>query len=111
FDLGEDVVEVIEALDARGDGVGVVADDAGGDDGHAFVVHLARVELDGLGNDEGGGARAFVGIEAQVPRAAGDDQADVAVGQVVGLDRLLHGGGQLFSGVRDGQPDGFGGIP
>src|SRR5687768_867283 len=32
LDLGEDAVEVVEALDARGRGVGVVLDDAGGDD-------------------------------------------------------------------------------
>ena len=42
LDLGQDVVQIVQRLDARVEGVGVVADRGGGDDLQAVVVQLPR---------------------------------------------------------------------
>ena len=75
------------------------------DDRHALLVHLARVQLDRVGDDEDRGLRALGGREAQVAGAAGDHQADVAVGEVVGLHGLVHGRLKLLGGIGDLQAD------
>ncbi len=110
FPLGHDVIEVVEGFDFGGEGVGVIADGGGGDDGHTVGVHSFGVHLDFVGDAEDGGSFAIFGGDAEVADAAGDDEAEVAVGEVIGVDGLFHGVGEFWSGVGDGEADGGGGF-
>jgi len=110
FPLGHDVVEVVETLDLGGEAVGVIADDRGGDDGHAGLVHLLGVHLDLVGDDGGDGFAAVEGGDAKRASAAGAEQADVAVFELVGGDSLFEGGGELVVGVGHFEADALGGF-
>ena len=80
LDLGEDVVQVVERLDPRIDGVGMIASRRGRDDLQAVVVQLFRVEADVVGDDDDLRVGRLARVEAQAAGPAGDDEADVGVG-------------------------------
>src|SRR5262245_47082285 len=61
LELGQDVVEVVQVLDAGGKGVGVIADDRGCNNRQPLLVELPRVHLDRIGDDENRGVGALVG--------------------------------------------------
>ena len=92
LDLGQDVVQVVERLDPRVERARVVAHRAGGDDLQAVLVELGGIEADGVGDDDDLRVGRLARVEAEAAGAAGDDEADVAVGQLVdgqGLDDRL----------------------
>ena len=89
LDLGQDVVEVVQRLDARIEGVGMVADRADRDDLQAVLVQFRRIEGDVVDDDDDLRIGRLARVEAEVAGAARDDQADVAVLLVVGLDGAL----------------------
>ena len=62
FDLCENVVEVIHALDARRKRSRVHADRRCGDDRHALGVKFLRVKRDRISDDENAGPFAVVGV-------------------------------------------------
>ncbi len=110
FNLGEDVVEVVERFDGGAERGGGDALGRHGVHAQALGVIFFRVELDGGGDAEDGRLAAFVGVEAEVALAAGDDKADVAVAQLVlaaGFEDDV-AEGVAFEG--DGEEDGLGGI-
>ncbi len=88
FQRAHDVVQVVEALDRRVDGLRVVA--PGGQGGHleALLVDLGRIQSDPAGDAEDRGFGTFVGVETQVADAARDHQANVF--RVVAADGLHH---------------------
>ncbi len=108
--FGQDVVEVVEAFDFGAGGVGVVAHDAGGDDGHAVFVGIFGVHLDVVGDDEDGGGVAIFGRDAEVADTAGDHEADIAVAKFVGDQRLFEGVGELLGGVGNFEADALRGF-
>jgi hypothetical protein len=55
--LGEDVVEVVEALDAGVEALDGGLGPVGDDDAHALLVHLGLEELDGVGDADDAGGR------------------------------------------------------
>src|SRR5262245_6181889 len=90
IDLREDVLEVIERLDARIDGLVRDLPRGGRDDTQALLVELGRVEPDVGHDDEDARPGTRARVEAEVAHAAGDDQADVAVLLAIGPDRRPH---------------------
>ena len=86
------------------------ASGGGGDDGHAGGVHFGGVHLDGIGDDKGASGSAVFGGDAQGAWAAGDDEADVGVLEVVCGERGFDGVGELVEGVGDLESDGMGGL-
>ncbi len=52
LDLGEDVVEIVQALDPRRERIGMSADHRRGDDRHPLFVHFRRIKLDGVGDND-----------------------------------------------------------
>ncbi len=111
LDLGQDVVEVVEAFDARvkaGDwGSGTLGDD----DAHALLVFLFRVELDLIGDADDAGDGALAWVQAQSAVAAGNQQADVAFNDSVGLDAVTQNLHHCLAGKWDFHVDGLGGAP
>ena len=100
FDLGEDVVEVIQALDA---GIKALAGRFGalGDDhAHAFVVELGFVQANLVGDADHAGDGAAARIQAQRAIAAADHEADVALVDRVGADAFALDGFHFLA--RDG---------
>ena len=80
LDLGQDVVQVVERLDPRIDGVGMIAGRRGRDDLQAVIVQLFGIEADVVGDDDDLGVGRLARVEAQAAGAPGDDDADVGVG-------------------------------
>jgi hypothetical protein len=107
FHLGHDVVQVVEALDARIERFGMVARRGHGHDVQTRFVEGGGVELDGGRDADHAGLGAQVGVESQIAHAAADDQTDVAVGDAVATaafhDNIRH----LFRSDRNCQADGF----
>ena len=89
----------------------MVAHRAGGDDLQAVAVKLFRVERDLIGDDDHLRMAAAIRIETQRAGAAGHDQADVAVLDAVGRERVVDGLGHRLFGDRNFQPDRLGRIP
>src|SRR5690606_32771304 len=80
-------------------------------DRQARLVQLLRVEGDLVGDADDAGLLALARVQAQVPVAAGDDEADVGVGEAVGLHGAIHGLGELLAAVWDLEADAPGGVP
>lgn len=110
FDFGENVVQIIQALDAWGDGVGMVADHRGDDDRHSLLIHLSGVHLNGVGDDEDRGLGTFIGGQTEIASATRDDDANIGIGKIIGFEGLLDGRFDLSRGKGNGQADGTGGI-
>ena len=89
----------------------MVAHRAGGDDLQALLVQLLGIERDVIGDDDHLRIAGAVGIEAQRAGAAGDDQADVAVLDAVGRERVVDGLGHRLARHRNFEPDGLGRVP
>ena len=68
FDLGQDVVQVVERLDPRVQRGRVVAQRAGGDDLQPLLIELRGIERDVVGDDDHLRIRAQVGVQAQRAR-------------------------------------------
>lgn len=94
FDFRENVVEVVEALDHGGQRRVRVSARGNGDCLQALFVRFVRVKLDLVGDDYKLRVGAGEGREAQLAFAARDNQADIAVGEVV-----------CAAGVADGVGD------
>ncbi len=98
LDLGQDVVQVVQRLDARVQCGRVIAHRAGRDDLQALLVVLLGIEREVVGDDDHLRVRAQVGIEAQRALAARDDQADIAVLDLVQCQRVVDRLGHLVAG-------------
>ena len=111
FDLRHNVVEVVQRLDARVDRVGRRADRAGGNDFNPLVVEVGRVKGKFLNDNNDRRVFAEVRVEAERPFAAGNDQANISVGETVRFERLIHRGAHFF--LRNGNLniERFRGIP
>ncbi len=109
FDFGQNIVQVIEALDLRRQRLGMIAQRAGADDAQAVFVQFRRIKLNFIGNDYYLTFFADQRVQPQVAHAAGDDQADVAVLDVVGGDRLADVILERFLIERHRQSYGMGG--
>ena len=68
FDLGQNVVQIIQRFDPRVERGRMVANRAGGDDFQAVAVEIFRIELDLVGDDDHLRIAAAIGIEAQRAR-------------------------------------------
>jgi hypothetical protein len=110
LDLGQHVVEVVQALDLGAHRLRVVADRAHGDDGQPLLVERPRVELNGGGNDDDLGPPAHVRVQAQGPDAARHHQPDVAVHRAVGPAGADHGAGHGLATEGNGEVYGLGGA-
>ena len=108
LDLGQDVVQVVERLDPRVDGVGVIARRCRRDDLQAMLVKLRGVEADLVGDDDDLRIGRLPGVEAQAAGAPGDDDADVGIRELVGGQRVDDGVGHLLAGHGDLEMDGLG---
>ncbi len=111
FQLGKDVVEVIERFDPRAERRRMISGDADGDDLKALAINLLGIERDVVGDDDHLWARAAVGVQPQRAGAAGDDDADVAVLDTVDRQGLLDGLGHFLAGHGNRQEDGLGRLP
>ena len=103
--LRQDVVEVIERLDAGGEGVRVIADRAGRDQGHSVLMSGLRVHADRVDNDDHLRIARAANVEPQRPRPARHHQANVAVLERVGRHGALHRLGHLGLRKRNRQPN------
>ncbi len=105
FTLGHDVVEVVEGLNAwikTGDRcLWTIRKN----DPHARFVHLRGEERDGIGDTDHASLWALVGVEPKGALATGDDQADVAVGDVVGCDAFALDADHFLTGDSDIEED------
>src|SRR5258705_104118 len=79
LDLGQDVVQVVQRLDARVQRVRVVADRRRRDDLQALVVDLGRVQGDVVDDDDDLRLGGLARVKAERAGATADHQADVAV--------------------------------
>src|SRR5271154_1710069 len=82
----------------------------GCDDRHSLFIHFPRIKLYGISDNDHGWCQALVGIQAQISWAAGDDQADIAFGEIVDGDGFFHRRPQLLGGSWRSQPDRTRGI-
>src|SRR2546426_7941012 len=112
LDPGEDLVQVVQGLDARAQALRRDAAGARGDDLQPLLVLVLRIQHDpGLRDDhDRGSALALPRIEPQVPGAAGDDRPDVAVHDVVPPARLQDEVRELLGGVGDLEVDRLRGL-
>ena len=95
LNLGQNVVEVVEAFDARVEAGDGRAGAFGDDDAHALFVLVFGVELDLIGDADDAGDGALARVKAQGAVATSDEQADVALDNTVGGDAVtqnLHHG-------------------
>ena len=83
FHFCHDVIQVVERLDHRWQCSRADAASGGGDDLHARGVEFLGVQLDGIGDANNRRGGAILRREAEVAEAARDDEADVAVGEVI----------------------------
>ena len=67
----EDVVQIVQALDARVDRLDMVAHRADRHDGHSFFVELVGIKFDRAGDDDDLRLRAEIRIQAQFADALG----------------------------------------
>ncbi len=110
FDLGEDVVEIIERFNSWREGLRVVADCRGGDNLHAVFVQFLRIHFDLVSDDDDLRVGRPADIEAEPPCPTSDDESDVTIGQAVGSDGFVGGVDHFFRRHRDDETDGFGGF-
>ncbi len=90
FDPGEDVVEVVEAFDSGVEAVGWQAA-GGGNDQVGALVSCAGVDHVEVVTDDGqAGLMALPRVDAQRARAAGQQDAQVAVGRIECIDQALY---------------------
>ncbi len=88
----------------------MVAHRSGGDDLQAVGVELLRIELDLGGNNDDLRLFAEIGVEPERARAARNHQADVAIGNLIGLAGVDHRLHHFLLGHRDFQRNGLGRI-
>ena len=88
-DLGEDVLQVVERLDARVDGFVRDLPRRRGHDRDAAGVELARIDAHVVDDDDHARLRARERVDAELADAARDDQADVDVVALVAAHGLL----------------------
>ena len=109
LNFGHDVVEVVEGFDLGAEGSGGGATGGAGDEVEAFFVAFRGVQRDGAGDDDDAGAGALEGVQAEGADAAGNDEADVSVLEVVsgngfegGLFHFLDWDGNLHANGAGG---------
>ena len=88
FTFGQDVVEVIQALDRRIQAFHRDTRSFGDDDFHAISVHLFRIQADAVGDADHTWLWTTEWVQTQGAFAAGQNQTDVAVLKVVGRHGL-----------------------
>src|SRR2546426_614633 len=108
LDLGEDVREVIERLDARREALAVPDRRRGGEGGEPLVVAVGGPQMDLVHDEDDGRLGALARIEPQVAGAARDDEADVGVLEAALPHRLLDEAAHRVLGHRDLEPDALG---
>src|SRR5262249_15468670 len=106
FNLGKDVIEIIQGLNARIDGVRMVANRRGRHDLQAMLVEFGRVERDVINNDDDLRIGRFARIIADRAGAARDNQPDVTFLLIIQLDSVIDGFRHLLARQRDFEPDG-----
>ena len=110
FDLGQNIVEVIERLNGRIQRAVEIASGRDGDDVHATLVQLGRIKLNLVCDDDDRRIFAAVGIETERSRAACDNEANVTVANLVlaaGFNDRPH---HLLMSQRDIEQQRFGGV-
>ena len=100
LELRHDVVQVVERLDPGRERRRLHPLGGGGHDLQALLVELAGIEADRVGDHDHLRVRRPVGVQTEGARAAGDHEADVAVGELVGGERVVHRFGH--GGLREG---------
>src|SRR5262249_12964106 len=110
LDLGHDVVEVIQRLDARIERVGVIADRADRYNLHAVFVDFGRVQRNVVHDDDDLRIARFARIQAEIAGPGGDDQADVTVALIVCFDRAGNRLHHLFTMKGDFELDAPGSL-
>ena len=110
FHFGQDVVEIIERLDLRTNGVRTVAAHGAGNQGQPVFIYVRIVQGDFIRNDEDAGPFAVEWVKSQIADAAGNHQTDIAVVQAGGRDRFAYGVGEFFLSVRNIQQQIMGAV-
>ena len=101
FNLGHDVVEIVQRLDPRRERGGADSLCGSGHDPQALLVELGRIEADRVSDHNHLGVAGFGRVEAQATRTAGDHQPDVAIYKVVGGQRVDDSLGHRFLADRN----------
>ena len=89
FDLGQNVVEVVERLDPRVERRRMHPLHADREISRPFSYSSCGIERDRVGDDDHLRIAATIGVEAERAGAAGDDEANVAVVDFVDPDGLV----------------------
>lgn len=110
LEAGEDLVEIVEGLDTRVQLIHGKAPGGGDDEAGAGTASFVAGDLQAVGDDEHGGPGTGARIDAESADAAGDDEAQVAVGLARNEGRLSGGGIQIVAGVRQVEMQGAGGA-
>src|SRR3972149_5909972 len=107
LDPGHDLVQVVEGLDARAQGLRRDAPVARSDEPKAVLVLLLRIQRNRWLRDDHDrrAPLALPWVEPEVPRAAGHDRSDVPVDEVVPTARLDDELGELLLRARDPEVD------
>ena len=111
LELGHDVVEVVERLDPWRERGRMRSLRGRGHDPQAPFVELAGIEADRVGDHDHLRMGGAIGVEAERSRAARDDEADIAIGEFVGGERVVDRLGHRLLRHRDFQRDRPGAVP
>ena len=107
LNLGQDVVQIIEALDIRGQGIGGVSANRDTDGGQADLIE-ASIHRPPLNcNDDYRGLPAFQWIQAQISISSGNYRPDIGIAQVVLAQRISDRQSHLLLAQGDTEHDGL----
>src|SRR5262245_12811490 len=108
FDLGENVVQIVQRLDGRIQRAVQIPCRRHRDDVHPTLIKLRRIKLNFVRDHDDRRALALVRIQTQAARASRYDEPDVAVADLISTTRFEDGLRDLHVRHRDVQQDRFG---